>query len=129
MTKDGEVGGNAEPEGKPGPPQFVGGKPRSRVVPLDWPLSYRGKTYDRITVRRMTTGEVGEFIAAASSEDMKNARLPMFDCPPEIIDALDPDDAERVNEVIRDFLPRLLRQAGEPRRGGGESTLPSSHTS
>ena len=130
MTKDGNtVSPNVEPEDKPGPPQFVGGKPRSRAVPLDWPLSYGGKTYNRITVRRMTTAEVGEFIAAASGEDMKNARLPMFDCPPEIIDALDPDDAERVNEVIRDFLPRLLRQADESPQANGETTSPSSHTS
>jgi len=130
MTKDrSEASPSGEPDDKPGPPQFVGGKPRSREVPLDWPLRYRGKTYDRITVRRMTTAEVGEFIAAASGEDMKNTRLPMFDCPPEIIDALDPDDAERVNEVIRDFLPRILRPADEPPQAGGENTPPSSHTS
>ena len=130
MTKDrNEASPSGEPEDKPGPPQFVGGKPRSCEVPLDWPLSYGDKIYDRITVRRMTTAEVGAFIAAASGEDTKNARLPMFDCPSEIIDALDPDDAERVNEVIRDFLPRLLRQADEPPPASGESTSPSSHTS
>ena len=130
MTKDGnKVSRNAEPEDKPGPPQFVGGKPRSREVLLDWPLRYGGKIYYRITVRRMTTAEVGEFIAAASGKDTKNARLPMLDCPPEIIDALDPDDAERVNEVIRVFLPRLLRQADEPLQANGESMSQSSRTS
>ena len=130
MTKNGNtVSPNDEAEDKPEPPQFVGGKPRSRDVLLDWPLRYDSKIYDRITVRRMTTGEVGEFIAAASGEDMKNARLPMFDCPPEIIDALDPDDAERVNAVIRDFLPRLLRQVDEPLQANGENTSPSSRTS
>jgi hypothetical protein len=130
MTDDGnKVSPNAAPEDKPEPPQFVGGKPRIRGVPWGWPLRYGDKIYDRITVRRMTTAEVGEFIAAASGKDMKNTRLPMFDCPPEIIDALDPDDAERINEVIRDFLPRLLRQADEPRQANGGNTSLSSPTS
>ena len=129
MSKDrNEASPSGEPDDKPGSPQFVGGKLRSREVLLDWPLRYGGKVYDRITVRRMTTAEVGEFITAASGEGSKNARLPMFDCPSEIIDALDPDDAERVNEVIRDFLPRLLRQADEPPQASGESTSPSSRT-
>jgi hypothetical protein len=117
------------PDSKPEPPQFIGGKPRSREVLLDWPLRYNGKVYDRITVRRMTTAEVGEFITAASGENATNARLPMFDCPSEIVDALDPDDAERVNEVVRDFLPRALRQAEEPRPAVGENTSLSSRTS
>jgi hypothetical protein len=117
-----------KPDSKPEPPQFVGGKPRSREVLLDWPLRYNGKVYDRITVRRMTTAEVGEFITAASGENSRDARLPMFDCPPEVVDALDPDDAERVNEVVRDFLPRALRQAEEPRRATGENTSLSSRT-
>jgi hypothetical protein len=114
---------------KPESPQFVGGRPRSREVLLDWPLQYAGKVDDRITVRRMTTAEVGEFVAAASAKDGRKARLPMFDCSPEVLDALDPDDAERVNEAVRDFLPRLLREADEPRPADGSTTSLLSLTS
>ncbi|MGJ5029048.1 phage tail assembly protein [Bradyrhizobium sp. HKCCYLS2038] len=122
MTSDASRQASDEPaQAGPELPRFVGGKPRSRDVLLDWPLQYDGKIYDRITVRRMTTAEVGEFVAAASTEAGSDMRLPMFDCPPEIIDALDPDDAEKVNEAVRDFLPRLLRQADAPNQQNGEN--------
>jgi len=67
-------------------------------------------------------------MAAAWDDGSKNACLPMFDCPPEIIDALDPDDAERVNEVIRDFFAPSLAAGGRAAPAGGESTSQSSRT-
>jgi hypothetical protein len=129
MEQQTDVSADADASNSSEPPVFVSTKPRSREISLDWPLRYDGKLYDRITVRRMTTAEVGQFIAAASAEDYKEARLPMFDCPPEVIDALDPDDAERVNEAVRDFLPRALRPAEGPRPDTGGTMRQSSVTS
>lgn len=104
------------------PPRFCGTRPREKLVPLDYPVEYDGKVYDGIRVRRMTVAEVGAFIEAAGGEDAKTARLPMFDAPPEVLDALDADDAERVNEVVRDFLPRALRPEGASRPPNGETS-------
>jgi hypothetical protein len=61
----------------------------------------------------MKTSEVAEFIEQVRS-DAKSAALPMFDAPKEVIDALDPDDAEAVNKAVNDFLPRVLRVESEP---------------
>ncbi len=96
---------------KPAPPEFVDtGRPRFRAVPLEWPLTYDGKRYDEIVVRRMTAEEVVNFLDQATA-DAKTARLPMFDVPHEVIAALDPDDADAVNKAVTDFLPRALRPA------------------
>jgi hypothetical protein len=53
----------------------------------------------------------------------------MFDCPPEIIEVLDPDHAERVNEVIRDFLSRPVAAGGRDAPAQWLDTPPSSRTS
>lgn len=98
-------------EAAPPAPKFVdNGRPRFRVVPLEWPIEYDGKTYSEITVRRMTTAEVVAFVDQMR-EDLKEATLPMFDVPHAVIDALDPDDADAVNKAVSDFLPRALRLA------------------
>ena len=97
---------------------FVGGKPRSKVVQLEFPVEHAGTTYTSIEVRRMTAGQVADFVDQAR-EAGREARLPMFyredgePVPVEVVDGLDADDAETLNEVIRDFLPRSLRAATE----------------
>lgn len=95
----------------PPAPVFVdNGRPRFRVVTLEWPLSFDGKTYSEIVVRRMTAAQVSEFVDQIR-DDAKLAILPMFDVPAAVIDALDADDAEEVNKAVNDFLPRSLRPA------------------
>lgn len=79
---------------------------RSKTIALDFPVEFDGKTYTEITVKRLTGDEVSAFYNDPSAE-----RIPMFDCPPEVIDALDADDAEIVMEAFRNFLPRALRTA------------------
>lgn len=95
------------------PPRFVGGKSRSEVVPLEWPLEYDGKIWSEITVSRMNTAQIAEFIASLDGDNSEKLRFPMFDVPNEILDALDDDDATRVNEVVERFLPRRFRGARE----------------
>lgn len=92
------------------PPRFVG-RIRSKMVPLEWPIEFGGKLYESVTVSRMTAKQVSEFVEASRAGSKAN--LAMFDCPIEVIDALDADDSEAVNAVALDFLPRALRTDGE----------------
>lgn len=83
---------------------------RSRVVQLEYPAELAGGTMiSEVTVRRMTPAEVEDFVAAATAG--KEVRLPMFSQPPEILDALDPDDFDELNRVATELLPRRLRRA------------------
>jgi hypothetical protein len=111
----------------PAKPVHVRQADRFRVVPLDWPIEFGGVTYDKITVNRMTTAQVAAFVAATEngSSDDGYAALPMFDAPRVVIDALDADDAERVNETVLDFLPRRYRDTALSSPTGGESTSAS----
>ncbi|UYO50342.1 phage tail assembly protein [Rhodopseudomonas palustris] len=103
-------------------PRYVGDKPRSRTIPLEYPFEFKGVTYTSVTVSRMTGVAVSEFMKAVR-EHGADAHLPMFDCPQEVIGLLDADDAERVDEAVMDFLPRALRQVGasSPQSGGSTS--------
>ncbi|MGV1352780.1 phage tail assembly protein [Klebsiella pneumoniae] len=90
---------------------FVDAAKRFRTITLDWPVEFGGTVYSSVTVHRMTTAEVDRFAESVRAQGSK-ATLPMYDVPREVIDALDPDDAEAVNEATNDFLPRSLRAAG-----------------
>ena len=94
------------------PPRFVSEQKRFRIIPLE----YDGKVYDAITVRRMTAQEVADW------QGSDERTLPMVEAPLAVIDALDADDALKVNEAINDFLPHVLREAIEPDPQTGEPT-------
>lgn len=101
----------------PAPPQFVGDRPRSEVVNLAWPLEYDGMVYRAVQVSRLSVGQIERFFAtfadlnATDPEAAKRLRFPMFSVPDAVMDALDDDDAVRVQEVAQDFLPRRFREA------------------
>lgn len=110
-------------------PRFVGGKPREQVVELDWPMEFDGKIYERVTIRRLTVAEIAAFTEHAMKEG--NPWPAMFDLPREVLEALDPDDQDRIADVALDFLPRRLRtlaesQAAEQTPPAGADTAPSS---
>ncbi|MDQ0510870.1 phage tail assembly protein [Ancylobacter amanitiformis] len=113
-------------EHRPAPPRLLGN--RSEPVPLEFPVEYDGRTWTSITVSRLSTPQITQFFEAVLADD-KTARLPMFDAPPEVIDALDPDDADKIEEVVQRFLPRRLRPAAGQSPEGGASTSPSSEAS
>lgn len=111
--------------------RFVGGKPRSETVPLDWPIEVDGRLIDSIVVCRMTAGEIAAYIeqveTAADRAAAMRIRFPMFRAiggallPDAVIDALDDDDGERVQEVALRFLPRRFRVASTaPMPGSGD---------
>lgn len=92
---------------------------RSRVVPLEWPIEIDGRVVDAVTVRRLNTKDVADFVAAVQSSpsggDMRLFRFPMFfdiegnKLSDAVIDALDDDDTATLTEVASDFLPRRFR--------------------
>ncbi|MCJ2018621.1 hypothetical protein MKK84_14440 [Methylobacterium sp. E-065] len=103
-------------------PSFIGSRVRSRTVTLEWPLSYGGKAYEAIVVGRPTTGQLAEYFdrLMAQGEASAALRFPVFfdetgaPIPDALMDALDPDDTDKVMEVVSDFLPVRLRRLQAP---------------
>ena len=104
-------------------PRFVGGRLREMTHRLDFPVEFRGKLYETITLRRPNAAEVGlwfERLAAVTAID-PNASLhfPIFldetgqPVPVEVLDFLDGEDDERIMEASADFLPPRLRRMQE----------------
>lgn len=107
----------------PQAPQFVDGAKRLKVVPLQWPVEYEGKTWTEITVRRATAGEVANFYESLrSAAQGVKVHFPLYDAPAAVLDALDDDDWAEIEKVTADFLPRRFRaDAGNaPTRPAGE---------
>ncbi|MDP2356151.1 MAG: phage tail assembly protein [Beijerinckiaceae bacterium] len=100
----------AHSESTPTPaPRFVDtGKARTKTVMLEWPVEFDGKVWSEITIRRLTAAEVDMFVEDAREAGAK-ARLPMFDAPFDVLDALDSDDAENLNREAEPFLPLAFR--------------------
>ncbi len=113
------------------PARFIGGKPREVTVPLDYHIEYDGKVYTAITVKRLTVAAVEAFIeeikaAGKGNEEKVMPRLPMFDAPFAVLDALDCDDDDRLQKVVTDFLPRRLRMVSAPDPQSGVPSQASS---
>jgi hypothetical protein len=122
-------------------PLFLGDRPRSHSVRLEWPVEYMGTRYEAITVRRLTTAEVAAFMQKVAEHHEANPeaadevmRFPIFfdergePVPDEVMDGLDDDDAVPLNEAAVRFLPRRFRAATEPTSTPqpGEATGPTS---
>lgn len=101
------------------PAAFVDPARRLKSVDLDYPLTYAGRRYDRIVLRRLSVSEVTEFgeklKEMRQSDPDKVVPWPMyFDVdgnriPDALLDQLDDDDSFALNEVVADFLPRRFR--------------------
>lgn len=106
--------------------RFIGGD-AFRKVPLQFPVEFDGKSYDHVTVRRMTVAEMQAYIRKVQEEpDNQGLIETMLDCPPDLLDHLFPDDAEEVDKVVYDFLPRALKEDLEQSLQTGEDTPTSS---
>lgn len=103
--------------------------PRDKLVPLDWPVEFDGKTYAEIRIRRLTGQEVQDFIDLLQRCGGSNPQPPMIDCPLEVYRAMDDDDRYRVEEASVDFFPRRLRDMAESTLASAEESSPSSQAS
>lgn len=115
----------AVPVSPPAAPRFTAVRARNRVVLLDWPIEYDGRTYDRVTVRRPTAQDVADFAARVNAApEGESVHFPMYDVPFAVPDALDPDDTDAVNVAVADFLPRRWGGASAPAPVSGSTTEP-----
>lgn len=127
-------------------PVFIGGRERQVSVVLDFPLSFQGRDYGVVTVRRLSAAEVADFMEAVrvkvEAGGSDRTRFPMFydvagqRVPDAVLDAMDDDDRAKIDEIAGRFLPRrfqaaLQEEAGEPSPNistppSGEATAPTS---
>lgn len=127
----------------PAGPLFVRDAERSAAFPLEHPISYGGRVYDAVILRRPSSVEVGRFfeelVEAVALDPGALVYMPVFvdgdgaPIPPIVLDALDDDDRLPIMARIADFLPRrlrALREAGNRASGPdtGEPTEPTSST-
>ncbi|WEK50303.1 MAG: phage tail assembly protein [Candidatus Kaistia colombiensis] len=103
----------AEPASDPTKPiaAFDNEAARFEDVILDWPVTIDGVRYDRITVHRMTVGQIANFLETASKGGAARVRFPMFSVSDAVLDALDADDGDKIDEVTQRFLPRRFQGA------------------
>lgn len=105
---------------------FAGDRPRVKTMNLDWPVSYAGKTYATISIKRLTAADVAAFIEKLGGGKF---RFPIFVddegalVPDAVMDGLDDDDAMVLDKASLDFLPRRFREA--PDKSKTESLLPT----
>jgi hypothetical protein len=114
----------------PSAPVFLSNKPREKRIELEWPFSYDGATYDHVIIRRMTTGQVAEFISNASKSQSSFSHFPMYfdekgaSLTDDILKMFDDDDYAKCSEVALDFLPRRFQgiKPSVPTQEIGDST-------
>src|SRR4051812_41423264 len=102
--------------------RIVGGPPRTKTVALQWPVEFDGKTYNEIEVRRLTAADVDTFVKAVRAGD-QDARLPYYNAPDEVLDAMDADDSAALNEAAAPFTPRAFQAEGA-QESGKSASLP-----
>ena len=133
--------GTETAENAAGAPRFLGGRPRHATLTLDYPVEVEGRTYNAIVLRRLTAGDVSAYVEtlrkAAKDNPNGQARPPIFTdeagepLPLSLFDALDDDDALRLDEAAEDFLPRRWRGQSAARSSNpedGDATEPTSST-
>ena len=100
-------------------PKFIGGGPRSKVVPLEHPVAYDGREYHAITLVRLNAKEVEDMLDKINRGE--GTEIPIFRdaegavIPKIVLHALDDNDSLALDEAAVDFIPKRFRpRAGEP---------------
>lgn len=90
--------------------EFVGDKAWTKVVPLEFPFRLNGEIVSSVTLRRLTTAEIGEVVDRLGDKfgrwDLVAA---MAGLPVEVLRGLEGGDGDEVMEAGFGFLPRRLR--------------------
>ncbi len=103
-----EVESQAAPAEKP-VARIVTDVPRSKEITLQFPIEFDGKTFNAISVRRLSGVEVQAYVERITAGH-RSFRVPTIDCPDEVFEALDDDDRYALEVAGLDFLPRRLRE-------------------
>ena len=88
-------------------------EPWTRVVPLAYPLLVDGEAVFSLVLRRLTARALTDLLMQDDDAESLNrrARAAIAGVHPDVLDALDVDDAVEVMAAIRPFLPRALQGA------------------
>jgi len=83
-----------------------------KMVPIDFSFRFAGEVVSAIPVRRLTTGEVDQFLRThgAGFSTFEVFAL-MTGLPVPVLRGLVAEDGDKVAEAALDFLPRSIRQA------------------
>ncbi len=92
---------------------FVGDEPPIVVLPLKYPFRWEGERHDSITVRQLTTGEVGkisaEWVRTGTAPQLIDVYAVMTGLPARVLRALPHTDGDPVMKAGYDFLPPSYR--------------------
>lgn len=104
---------------QPSPVTIVSGPPLSQRVPLRWSYQHDGRTFDAVTVKRLTVAEIRALTAAqrAAEEKDPDASLPFpifvdddgAPIPQAVMDAMLDDDMVALERAADDFFPARFR--------------------
>lgn len=104
---------------QPSPVTIVGGPPLSQRVPLRWSYQHEGRTFDAVTVKRLTVSEVRALTAAQRAAEEKDpdasVPFPIFvddegvPIPQPVMDAMLDDDMVALERAADDFFPARFR--------------------
>lgn len=95
-----------------------------KAVPLEYPITFAGRDWTAIHLRRLSVAQIAAVFANHSANVAVNPdarlELPIFideagaDLPDGLLDQIDPDDAEVVNEAVAGFMPRRFKAPTDP---------------
>lgn len=85
----------------------------SKIVPLSYPLMVDGLRLEQLTLRRLPARVLTDLLMEDDESESLNrrARAAIAGVHPDVLDALEADDAVEVAAAIRPFLPRALQGA------------------
>lgn len=81
-------------------------------VPLSFPFPYGDRQVTKITVRRLTLGEVQDLLRERTGKTLTTIDIyaKMTGYPVDVLRSLDDDDGHELFEKAYDFLPRRFRE-------------------
>ena len=89
-------------------PRYTSEAPRSKFIPLEWPVEFDGKVYYQIRVHRVTGKEMREFMEKLRAGNGA-VMPPIIDCPIEVWEGMDADDQMTIDEAAAGFMPKRLK--------------------
>lgn len=91
-------------------------------VPLEFPFEWEGQIVEKIVIRRLTVGEVGDLVdSLPGTFDNYDVYAAMCGLPGEVLRGMIDQDAEKLIEVGYDFLPRMFRFRKEAENGSAST--------